>query len=133
MYLKKKLVVVLKILKTSLDTAVTTMTSEDLMSRFCSNLNLPMEVQRATIDLTKKAKDIGTLAGKSPVSIAAACIYLTSHLYDMPKQTREISAVAGVSEGTIKNAYKFLYKERFRLVDTTGAKLPVSLDLLPSP
>ncbi|KAF9307238.1 transcription initiation factor IIB [Mortierella antarctica] len=99
------------------ETKVQTMTSEDLMARFCSNLNLPMEVQKSAVDLTKRAKDIGNLAGKSPVSIAAACIYMASHLFDKARSTRDISVVCGVSEVTIKNAYKHLYGERNKLID----------------
>jgi len=107
------------------------MTSEDLMARFCSNLGLNMEVQKAAVDLTKKAKEIGTLAGKSPVSIAAACIYMASTLYSHTRSTRDISVVCGVSEVTIKNAYKHLYNERARLIDDRiTAKL---IDSLPSP
>lgn len=99
------------------ETKVQTMTSEDLMARFCSNLNLPMEVQKSAVELTKRAKDIGNLAGKSPVSIAAACIYMGSHLFDKTRSTRDISVVCGVSEVTIKNAYKHLYGERNKLID----------------
>jgi len=113
------------------ETKVQTMTSEDLMARFCSNLGLNMEIQKAAVELTKKAKEIGTLAGKSPVSIAAACIYMASTLYKEDRNTRDISVVCGVSEVTIKNAYKHLYNERARLVDDRiTAKL---IDNLPSP
>ncbi|KAF9319588.1 transcription initiation factor IIB [Podila horticola] len=113
------------------ETKVQTMTSEDLMARFCSNLNLPMEVQKSAVDLTKRAKDIGNLAGKSPVSIAAACIYMASHLFDKARSTRDISVVCGVSEVTIKNAYKHLYGERNKLIDDRiTAK---HIDALPTP
>jgi len=113
------------------ETKVQTMTSEDLMARFCANLRLPMEVQRAAVELTKKAKELGTLAGKSPVSIAAACIYMASNLYSQLRSTRDISMVCGVSEVTIKNAYKHLYHERAKMIDDRiTAKL---IDGLPSP
>jgi len=60
---------------------------------------------------------VGDLAGRSPLSVAAACIYLTSHLLGKPKSPKEISEVAGVSDGTIRTAYKYLYQERERLVE----------------
>lgn len=113
------------------ETKVQTMTSEVLMGRFCSHLNLKMEIQKAAVDLTKKAKEFGTLAGKSPVSIAAACIFMASNLHHENRSTRDISNVCGVSEVTIKNAYKHLYKERAGLVDE---KLTAKqLEALPPP
>ncbi|CAG8660643.1 14400_t:CDS:1, partial [Ambispora leptoticha] len=62
-------------------------------------------------------KECGTLAGKSPVSVAAACIYLVSNLSSHPKSTREIAPVAGVSEATINNSYKFLYHDKDKLLE----------------
>ncbi|KAI9317225.1 cyclin-like protein [Dichotomocladium elegans] len=106
-----------KSLQNKLLTNPTIMHSEDLMSRFCSNLQLPNYVQKAGMDLVKRAKELGTLAGKSPISVAAACIYLVSYLFRTPKSTRDIANVAGVSEVTIKSAYKSLYNERTKLID----------------
>lgn len=127
-----------KALQSKLQTNTTVMNSEDLMSRFCSNLNLPIYVQKTGVELVKRAKELGTLAGKSPISVAAACIYLVSYLYRMAKGTKDIAHVAGVSEVTIKNAYKTLYTERKLLIDlqslkerTNGSDL--SFDDLPLP
>ena len=55
---------------------------------------------------------VGDLAGRSPLSVAAACIYMASYLLGKPKTPKEISMVAGVSDGTIRTAYKYLYQER---------------------
>lgn len=106
-----------KSLQNKLQTNTTIMNSEDLMSRFCSNLQLPNYVQKLGVDVVRRAKELGTLAGKSPISVAAACIYFVSYLYRTPKSTRDIAHVAGVSEVTIKSAYKSLYAERENLVD----------------
>lgn len=106
-----------KALQAKLQTNTTIMHSEDLMSRFCSNLQLPNYVQKAGADLAKRAKELGTLAGKSPISVAAACIYFVSYLYHCPKTTKQIATVAGVSEVTIRSAYRSLYAEREKLVD----------------
>lgn len=111
-----------KSLQAKLQTNTTIMNSEDLMLRFCSNLQLPNYVQKAGIDIVKRAKELGTLAGKSPISVAAACIYMVSYLYRTPKTTRDIAHVAGVSEVTIKTAYKSLYAERFNLIDLESLK-----------
>lgn len=60
---------------------------------------------------------VGDLAGRSPLSVAAACIFMASHLLGKPKSAKDISVVAGVSDGTIRTAYKYLYQERERLID----------------
>ena len=114
---KKEIGRCFKILISNFETGVGTMASEDLMSRFCSMLSLGMEVQKAAVELTKKRNELGVLAGKSPVSVAAACIYLASHLYGQPKSTKEIANVTGVSEVTIKNSYRGLFNEREKLLD----------------
>ncbi|KAG2171515.1 hypothetical protein NQZ79_g1647 [Umbelopsis isabellina] len=111
-----------KSLQSKLQTDTAVMNSEDLMSRFCSNLNLPPYVQKAGVDLVKRAKDLGTLAGKSPISVAAACIYLISFLFRHPKSTKDIAHIAGVSEVTIKSAYRQLFAERTKLIDLDSLK-----------
>ncbi|CAG8595485.1 1091_t:CDS:2 [Ambispora gerdemannii] len=127
---KKEIGRCFKTLIRTFETNVATMTSEDLMSRFCSMLGLSIQVQKAAVDLTKKVKDCGTLAGKSPVSVAAACIYLVSNLYSQPKTTREIAHVTGVSEVTIKNSYKLLYQDKGKLLED---KKGGNCEALPSP
>ncbi|KAJ2238903.1 transcription initiation factor IIB [Coemansia sp. RSA 455] len=64
------------------------------------------------------ARERDTLAGKSPVSVAGACIYMASHLVAQPRDARVISHVAGVSEVTIKNSYKLLYADRALLLSS---------------
>ena len=78
-----------------------------------------------------RAKDAGTLAAESPVSIAAACIYMVASLYGQDRTAKEIAHVAGVSEVTIKNAYKALYAARQDLVKQTDAA--AAIESLPSP
>ncbi|CAG8579195.1 6128_t:CDS:2, partial [Racocetra fulgida] len=113
---KKEIGRCFKTLIRTFETNVTTMTSEDLMSRFCSRLHLRMEIQKAALDLTITTKSLGTLEGKSPVSVAAACIYMASCLYNQPQSTKDVSQVTGVSEVTIKNSYKLLYVVREKLL-----------------
>ncbi|KAK5836953.1 hypothetical protein PVK06_012759 [Gossypium arboreum] len=47
--------------------------------------------------------------GQSPISIAAAVIYIITQLSDDKKPLKDISVVTGVAEGTIRNSYKDLY------------------------
>ncbi|PVU87658.1 hypothetical protein BB559_004445 [Furculomyces boomerangus] len=109
---------VVKELQRLLKTNVGGMSSEDLMSRFCSNLSLKMDVQKLAGIISIKAKNMGTLAGKSPVSIAAACIFFVTQLLCAPTESKTISITTGVSEVTIKNTYRQLYNESSTLVDS---------------
>ena len=67
--------------------------------------------------LASQTSNLGNLAGRSPLSVASACIYMASHLMGQGKTAKEISNVAGVSDGTIRNAYKLLYPERMKIID----------------
>ncbi|EFP92438.1 uncharacterized protein PGTG_18263 [Puccinia graminis f. sp. tritici CRL 75-36-700-3] len=76
--------------------------TEDLMARFCSHLGLLFFVQSGAKRITILQQDMGILAVQSPISVASACIYFASHLYNKTKSAKEISGVAGVSKVTIK-------------------------------
>ncbi|KAJ6093256.1 hypothetical protein N7486_008545 [Penicillium sp. IBT 16267x] len=115
-------------------TATTSTKPSDLCNRFCNLLDLPYSVTSVSSSLSDRVTAMGDLAGRSPLSIVAACIYMASYLMGHGKSAKEISLVAHVSDGTIRGAYKQLYAERERLVDKEWikdgrgdmAKLPVS-------
>lgn len=50
------------------------------MSRFCSNLALPNMVQRAATHIARKAVELDIVPGRSPISVAAAAIYMASQV-----------------------------------------------------
>ena len=50
------------------------------MSRFCSNLGLPKQVQSAAAHIAKKSVDLDLVGGRSPLSLAAAAIYMASQV-----------------------------------------------------
>jgi transcription initiation factor TFIIB len=91
--------------------------AEDLLHRFCSHLGLPANVTKAAEHIALRVKEDGTLAGRSPTSIAAATIYLASNLFQQRLPLTMIANKTGVSEGTIKTSYKYLWEARDRLVD----------------
>lgn len=64
----------------------------------------------------------GVLAGRSPLSAAAACIYMASHLMGNPKSPKDIATVAGVSDGTIRTSYRLLWAKREDLIDEDWLK-----------
>ncbi|KAF8918401.1 cyclin-like protein [Mucidula mucida] len=89
---------------------------ESLVIRYCNHLDLPPRVQSICSDIIIAARELGIGDGRSPVSIAGGAIYFTCLLMGHPKSLRDIGAVAGVSEGTIKLVYRLYYVEREKLV-----------------
>ncbi|KUI68451.1 Transcription initiation factor IIB [Cytospora mali] len=93
--------------------------AEDLVRRYVSQLGVrnQSEVEGVGMHIAKKTGQVSTLAGRSPLSVAAACIYMATAYLGEPKSSKDIAAVAGVSDGTIKTAYKYLYAEKDSLLD----------------
>ena len=90
---------------------------KELCARFCNQLNLSFQVTTVSQEIADRMDKAGMLAGRSPLSVAAACIYTASHFMNQGKTPKEISSVAGVSDGTIRNAYKLIYPRREKLIN----------------
>eukprot|EP00164_Ancoracysta_twista_P019990 GFYU01035469.1.p1 GENE.GFYU01035469.1~~GFYU01035469.1.p1 ORF type:complete len:365 (+),score=71.78 GFYU01035469.1:68-1162(+) len=101
-----------------LETNLSTINTSDFMIRFCSNLGLPTDILNASTAVAEKAVQMGIVAGKSPISVAAASIYLVSQLSKHKKTQKEIATVAGVSEVTIRNSYKDIHPHRAEVLPT---------------
>ncbi|KAI4196741.1 MAG: hypothetical protein LQ346_003164 [Caloplaca aetnensis] len=91
-------------------------TPKDLCTRFCNTLNLSQKCTVMSQDIASATEAIGVLAGRSPISTAAACIYMASNLSGEARSAKDISQAAGVSDGTIRNAYKIMYQRKEELV-----------------
>jgi len=90
---------------------------EQLCERYNNMLGGPFRITRIAGLLAQKIPEIAELAGRSPLSNAAACVYFASHLIGLGKSTKQISEVAGVSDATIKHAYKYLFLQKEKLVE----------------
>ncbi|EME88755.1 uncharacterized protein MYCFIDRAFT_159927 [Pseudocercospora fijiensis CIRAD86] len=88
----------------------------DLCQRFCSQLDMDQRTTNMAIALATRMGVTGVLAGRSPLSSAAACIYMAGQLMGQAKNPKEIQAVAKVSDSTIRHAYKLLYLEKDKLI-----------------
>lgn len=96
--------------------ATTTADPGDLCNRYCNLLEMSNNASIVAIAIASNMKEAGALAGRSPLSAAAACIYMAAHLMSEPKSPKEISDIAKVSDGTIRQAYKTLYLDRNKLL-----------------
>eukprot|EP00249_Psilotum_nudum_P014339 c24775_g1_i1 orf=436-1374(+) len=92
----------------------------DFLRRFCSHLGMANQSVKAATEAVKKSEELDIR--RSPISIAAAAIYMISQLSDDKKPLKDVSRVTGVAEGTIRNSYKDLYPHAAKLVPEWFAK-----------
>ena len=85
---KKNIGKVFKKLLKSLETNVTSVSVEDLMNRFCSNLNVDISVEHIANTVARRALELNLVAGRSPVSVAAAAIYMAAMALGLRKQKK---------------------------------------------
>lgn len=105
----------------------------DLCQRYCSMLSMDQRTTNVAIGIASNMTKVGALAGRSPLSSAAACIYMAGHLMGDVKSAKEIQAVARVSDSTIRHAYKLLYAERDKLIDEDVTRRGADPGRLPKP
>ena len=103
---KKDIGRMFKIILKGLETSVELINTGDFMSRFCSNLGLPINVQKAATHIAKRCAETDIVPGRSPITVVAAAIYMASQASEVKKSQNEIGEVSGVAEGTIKQVYK---------------------------
>ena len=113
---------------------------EVYMTRFCNHLKLPAHVQVAFLPflqyfaehVARNIQRSGIGGGRAPTTIAACAIYFVTMISDdkNKRTVRDIGEVAGLSEGTIRQAYKKCYDHRHSLV-TEDLLRGHSLDELP--
>jgi transcription initiation factor TFIIB len=73
------------------------------VSRIASIANLSEKSKRKAIVILNQAKEIGMVAGKDPMGIAAAALYLACISTGEVKSQKDISIASGVTEVTIRN------------------------------
>uniref|UniRef100_A0A914Y4N6 Transcription initiation factor IIB n=1 Tax=Panagrolaimus superbus TaxID=310955 RepID=A0A914Y4N6_9BILA len=120
-----------KLILKTLETSIEQITSADFMSRFCGNLNLHVSVQAAATRIAKKAVELDLVAGRSPISIAAAAIYMASQASTEKRSAKEIGEIAGAAEQTVRQTYKLLLP-RVRELFPQEFKFDTPIEQLPS-
>jgi transcription initiation factor TFIIB len=73
------------------------------VSRIASIAKLTEKSKRKAINILEKAKKLGIVAGKDPMGIAAAALYLACISTGESKSQKDISIASGVTEVTIRN------------------------------
>ncbi|XP_077986782.1 transcription initiation factor IIB-like [Glandiceps talaboti] len=116
----------------ALETSVDLITTGDFMSRFCSKLGLPTHVQRAATHIARKAVEMDLVPGRSPISVAAAAIYLASQASEERRSQKEIGDIAGVADVTIRQSYRLIFPKAIDLFPE-DFKFATQIGQLPQP
>ncbi|KAK2663909.1 hypothetical protein Ddye_002483 [Dipteronia dyeriana] len=91
-----------------------TIHASDYLRRFCSNLGMTNQDVKAAQEAVQKSEELDIR--RSPISVAAAVIYIITQLSNDTKLLKDISVVTRVAEGTIKNSYKDLHPHLSRII-----------------
>jgi transcription initiation factor TFIIB len=76
--------------------------------KIASKLGLNEKTQQTSIELLHRAEQKKAIAGKDPMGLAAAAIYIACVIDGERKTQKEIAEAAGVTEVTVRNRYKGL-------------------------
>ncbi len=78
------------------------------MSRISSQAELSEKVKRYALTILEDASKMEITAGKDPMGLAAAALYLSCVINKEGVTQKVIAMAAGVTEVTIRNRYKGL-------------------------
>lgn len=78
------------------------------VSRIASKADLTEKTKRKALEILKRAEETRTSAGKDPMGLAAAALYVACVLLGENKTQKDVAEAAGVTEVTIRNRYKGL-------------------------
>lgn len=81
------------------------------VNRIASAVGLSEKVARKAIEIVRITEEKEISAGKSPMGLAAASLYLAGVIEGEVKTQKEIAEAAGVTEVTVRNRYKGLRTE----------------------
>ena len=78
------------------------------ISRIASKAGLSEKTKREATKILKNAEEVKISAGKDPMGLAAAALYVACVTNGENKTQRDVAEAAGVTEVTIRNRYKGL-------------------------
>jgi len=82
--------------------------------KIASKVNVGEKTQQKAVEILREAERLKTTAGKDPMGLAAAALYIACVMNDEKRTQKMIADAAGVTEVTIRNRYKGL-KEALNL------------------
>ena len=107
---KKDIARCYRLLLRELDIKMPTANPVRSVPKIASQLGLNEKTQQAAIEILHRAEEKKAIAGKDPMGLAAAAIYIACVVESQRKTQKEIAEAAGVTEVTVRNRYKGLRK-----------------------
>jgi len=89
-----------------------------MLTRLSDKLNLRGRGLKVALELLEAAKERKLSCGRSPTSLAAACVYLSSIIVNTPITQKTVASVASVTEVTLRNRYK-------EMIEVLGLKVTI--------
>jgi len=105
---RKNLALCYRLLLRELNLKMPTIDSVSCIARIASNANLSEKTKRHAMKILKKAEDEKIIAGKDPMGMAAAALYVASLETGKSVTQKILAEAAGVTEVTIRNRSKNL-------------------------
>lgn len=97
-----------RLLVKELDLKMPVTDSIQCVARIASRIGIAEKTKRHAIQVLNTARENEVSAGKDPMGMAAAALYLACVKYGEDKTQRDIAEAANVTEVTIRNRYKGL-------------------------
>src|SRR2546422_3507052 len=96
----------------------------DYVSRFCSELGLGAPVRQQALRILRDIDDEDGSLSLSPVGTSAAAIYLASLACGERRPQKLVAKVAGVSEVTLRNRFRYVDDLALRIPETPRGRAP---------
>lgn len=88
------------------------------LTKIAERANVSGYIQSLALKIINEAKEKRVSAGKDPMGLAAAALYIACYKAGEKKTQKDIADAAGVTEVTVRNRYKTLKKQlRLELPD----------------
>ncbi len=78
------------------------------IARIASKVGLQERTKRKAMEILRRAEETRTSAGKDPMGLAAAALYVACVMENENKTQKDVAEAASVTEVTIRNRYKGL-------------------------
>ena len=105
---KKEVARCYRLLVRELDLRMPVMDPVKCISKIATKVGISMLTQQRAIRIINEAKEKGIVAGKDPMGLAAASLYVACVEAGEKKTQKDIASVANVTEVTVRNRYKGL-------------------------
>lgn len=79
--------------------------------KIADKINVDEKTKREAVEIIKRARELKVTAGKDPMGLAAAALYISCRMNEEDCTQKMIASAAGVTEVTIRNRYKGLKRE----------------------